>query len=142
MRRRRTKSPRNPSSTVIVVILIKTFYKVTADLKTTARWTQILSIMYIPSYCRVIPPTVICINYNLTVISRNKNIHVPDCDCQDKSSKPFFYFKKLYRTAIIAYTVLRVDMVQTIHDDLLTQWTHIPMGQFFWYKLFPTTFGP
>ena len=24
----------------------------------------------------------------------------------------------------------RVDMVETIHDDLLTQWRHIPMGQF------------
>ena len=25
---------------------------------------------------------------------------------------------------------VRVDMVGTIHDDLLTQWRHIPMGQF------------
>ena len=27
-------------------------------------------------------------------------------------------------------TYNRVDMVGTIHDDLLTQWRHIPMGQF------------
>ena len=40
---------------------------------------------------------------------------------------------------------VRVDMVRTIHDDLLTQWRHIPVGQFppifFWYELLPTIYG-
>ena len=41
---------------------------------------------------------------------------------------------------------VRVDMVGMIRDDLLTQWRHIPIGQFraniFWYKLLPTNYGP
>ena len=39
-----------------------------------------------------------------------------------------------------------VDIVITIHNDLLTHWRHIPMDQFhasiFWYQLLPTTYGP
>ena len=42
---------------------------------------------------------------------------------------------------------LRVDMVRTIHNDLLTQWRHISMGEFrtiFFGSnyVLPTTYGP
>ena len=45
----------------------------------------------------------------------------------------------------ISVTV-RVDMVATNHDKVLTLWRHMPLGQFraniFWYDLLPLTSGP
>ena len=36
----------------------------------------------------------------------------------------------IHETSSLKGPCVRMDMVETIHDDLLTQWRHIPMGKF------------
>ena len=51
---------------------------------------------------------------------------------QENSKKNVKSLQELVNTLqkLFMATKVRVNMVGTIHDDLLTQWRHIPMGQF------------
>ena len=91
----------------------------------------ILSRLFWNFFC-FIPMKILIITLVFCQKSLNKNILAPSVH-KPNLSIPFSL-------------CIRVDMVGTNHDKVLTQWRHMPMGKFrtniFWYELLPLTSGP